>query len=64
MSPVAAARAASALTPADILGLVKACPNLTVLALTECALNDALLRGIAASPCAAHLRALSVGSLW
>lgn len=44
---------ASALTPADILALVRSCPNLKVLSLSECSLDDHTLRGIAASACAA-----------
>ena len=46
---------ASALSPADILGLVAACPNLQVLSLSECRVDDALLGGLAASACAPRL---------
>ena len=49
---------ASALSPAGILGLVAACPNLQVLSLSECKVDDALLRGLAASACAPRLVAL------
>ena len=49
---------ASGLSPADVLALVHACPNLRVLSLSECNVDDGLLRGIAASPCAANLAAI------
>ena len=45
-------------TGAQVLELVDSCPNLTTLSLTECHVDDALLRGIAASPCASRLAGL------
>ena len=49
---------ASALTSADVLGLVQRCPNLSTLSLSECHVDDALLHGIAASACAPRLAGL------
>lgn len=46
---------ASAFTSADVLDLVARCPNLTALSLSECQVDDQLLRGIAASACAPRL---------